>query len=247
MGRNIKNLISLGLASLVAVAMGWYVRQDVDFFLIKDVPVEIAFPETHSPIAKHLKSEILTIVKPVKKANIWKVDLSDLQAEILKQTWVKAVALRRVFPSRLSIQVTTEEAVLLYMTKKGEILPVLAGGEVLKPISPTLVPDIPFMKGKRLMKDSTERLKLIKLFQQVPQKGALRLRNITDVRFEPTLGLTFKLIKERATVHLGESSIQTKGLQVLRVNEYLRSQKQKARVIDASFSKKVLVRLRKQT
>ena len=247
MGRNLKSLITLAFALVLVAGAGWYVRQDMEFFFIKDMPVEMAFPENHSPIANHLKAEFLTIIKPLKKSNIWKVNLSDLRAEILQQNWIKSVALRRVFPNRLSIQVTTEEAVLLYMDRKGKILPVLADGKILKPLSPTLVPDIPFMKDKRLIKDSGKRLQLIRLFQQIPQKGVLRRGNITDVRVLPTLGLTFKLIKERATVHLGENNIQTKGLQVLRVNEYLKSQKQKARVIDASFSKKVLVRLRKQT
>ena len=247
MNRGFKNLIYLGLLCVVVALLGWYVRQDVEFFVVKDVPIKIAFPETHAPIASHIKSEVLQLVKPVKKANIWKVDLPQLRSSILEKTWVKNVALRRIFPNQLDIQITTKEAILLHMNKKGEIRPVLLDGKILPPVKPTLVPDIPFIKGKALLKDSKERQKLIALFQQIPRQGALSLSNITDVRLEPTLGLSFKLIKEQAVVHLGEQNIQTKGLQILRVTEYLQSQNQKARVIDASFSKKVLVRLRKRS
>ena len=87
----------------------------------------------------------------------------------------------------------------------------------------------------------------MEVFQQIPAIGPLKKENIESVDFNSVSGLTLKLLDEDVEVHFGQVNIQTKALQILRVLDYLKSQKHKARVIDASFTKKVLVRLRKRS
>jgi hypothetical protein len=53
------------------------------------------------------------------------------------------------------------------------------------------------------------------------------------------------LIQPAVQVVLGEDSLNTKVERVAQVLNYLSAEQIKGRVIDASFSKKVLVRLRK--
>jgi len=87
----------------------------------------------------------------------------------------------------------------------------------------------------------------VQLVHEIPDAGLLKKDNISSIRFLQNEGLTLKFLDNKTTVHLGWENISTKGLQILKVQEYLESQKQKARVIDGSFNKKVLVRLRKRS
>ena len=110
-----------------------------------------------------------------------------------------------------------------------------------------MVPAAPLLRNNKIARDVVLLKKVLQLFSEIPAIGALKRENIESVDYNSETGLTLRLIDSKAVVHLGEQNIQTKALQVLRVTDYLESQKQKARVIDASFTKKVLVRLRKRS
>ncbi len=90
-------------------------------------------------------------------------------------------------------------------------------------------------------------MKVLTLYNDIPSIGLLKKENRASVDFDSITGLSVTLVEDSIVVHFGHQDVEAKSLQVLRVTDYLQSQKQKARVIDASFSKKVLVRLRKRS
>lgn len=243
----IKNiLLSLGLILIVGL-VGWSLRHESDYFIVDETPVEIEFDENHEVILDLLKSKIEPQIKALKGVNIWQTQLSAIQNSLLGNEWVEKVVVQRKLPNKIHIKLDLESIAFLYMDQQNKIHPITKSGKVLSVIPSTITPIAPILRNSKVSKNLELRTQLINLLSEVPNIDALKIENIAEVDFQPVTGLTLELINERATVHLGSQDIQTKGLQVLRVTDYLKSQKQKARVIDASFSKKVLVRLRKRS
>jgi len=230
----------------VAGGSGWYLRNESHFFIVESTPFVIDVPEGHMNVAAKLKPELLKILSGVQEQNIWRSDLRGLKRQILGQEWVKDVHLQRRFPNEISVHVSLEDVLFNYMNSQSW-QSITRSGKRLIAKSAGALPDRPVLKTKAVFENQDLLQKVIRLFNELPNTGAFQRKNIGEVRWQKTEGLTLLLLEEGATVHLGHENISTKGLQVLRVTDYLKSQKQKARVIDASFNKKVLVRLRKRS
>ncbi len=232
--------------ALVATA-GWYFKNESDFFLVKEVPVEIEYDQTNFPMVQTIKPLILEKQKALFGKNIWSLGLTQIRSDFLESDRVQDVEIRRHFPNKLSLLVKVNKVVFIYADKKNNLFPITENASVTSKISPTSAPHAPLFRNTLIAEDPLRLRKVIELFAEVPKINSLQLENIASVDFQDVTGLSLRLIDNDETIYLGQDHIATKGLQVVRVLEYLKSQKQKARVIDASFSKKVLVRLRKRS
>ena len=140
---------------------------------------------------------------------------------------------------------TLHEVLFTFFDTKLGFAPVLRSGEVLDQASFRWLPDSPLVKNIKLRADAKLTRELVKLFKQVPSLGPLRPSNLVELDLHPSNGLSLFLSDEETWVYLGKTKITKNALRVIRVLDYLKSQKYKARVIDGGFDKKVLVRLRK--
>lgn len=232
---------------MIALSVGWYLRTESDFFIVRDLQVDVEFEENQEALLVSLKPELAKLTSGLKGENIWKVGLSGVRAALLKHPWIREVELGRKFPSQIVTLIKLEPVALLYHDKKNRIFPILENSKKMPQIAATLAPVAPILRNNKILKDEEKLKMVLNLISEVPRIGPLKKENIESVDFSSVTGLSLKLIKEDLIVHLGSTNIQTKALQVLRVTDYLQSQKQNARVIDASFTKKVLVRLRKRS
>ena len=243
----LKKILIITIPVIIIASLGWSLRYETEFFVIKDVPVEIEYELDQEIVLKLIKPFVEPKTKALKGINIWKANLGDLRDNIISNEWIKNVTVQRKLPNKIFMKIDLQDIVLLYSDNKNRIYPITQSGKVLSVIDRTLVPEAPITRNKKILESESDRKQLIELLNEVPNIQSLNKDNIAEVDLLPVTGLTLELINEQATVHLGLKNISTKGLQVLRVTDYLKSQKQKARVIDASFSKKVLVRLRKRS
>lgn len=241
----LKKIFLLFVPVLLAAFFGHALRAEKNFFIISDASVSVVYEENQKAMIQALKPYWVEKILGLKGQNIWKVSLSRLRSRILENRWVEKVELWRKFPHRISTKIHLKKIVILFADEKNKIFAITGNGEKLGPIDPTLVPVVPVMYNDKLVKDPELLRKLVGMLERVPDFGGLKTENISSIDFKPMTGLQLNLIDSETTVHLGEKNISTKGLQVLRVMDYLKSQNQKACVIDASFTKKVLVRLRK--
>lgn len=241
-----KTLLVVG--PLVATALlGWFLRNETDFFLVEQVPTEIEFEKNQENLVRSISPELNSRLNALKGVNIWKLNLSQVRSGMMTNEWIENVEIRRIFPNEISALVRFKNVVFLFINGQNQIHPVTTDGQILKKVSSSIAPLAPVLRNNKLANDKEQMSKLIALYNEVPNIGSLKRDNIASVDFNSVSGLTLQLINEDSTVHLGELDISTKGLQVVRVTDYLKSQNQKARVIDASFTKKVLVRLRKRS
>ncbi len=245
--RWLKNSLLIFLPLGLVLMVGWYLRTEKDFFVVKSVPIHVKASPKQKALLKSLKNELNQPILAMKGTNIWQASLSESQQKILSNKWVKSVEMRRRFPDKIDTIIHLHEPALLFVDKKNNIFPILDNGDRLPKLKASLAPAVPLLRNNNILDEPKKMKRLLKLFSEVPGIGPLAKENILQVDMNSVSGLSFELIEEDVVVYLGTESIQTKALQVLRVIDYLKSQKQKARVIDASFSKKVLVRLRKRS
>jgi cell division septal protein FtsQ len=243
----IKKILIFQIPIIIVAFMGWSLRGESDFFKIKEVPIEVEFAQDQSALIESLKPKISQSLNALKGVSIWKVSLKDVQKNLLSNSWIEQVELHRTFPNKISAFIRFVPISFLFVDNKNRIFPVTENGVKLGKTKPTLVPVAPILRNNNIMKDEAILKKMISLLDEVPSIGDLKKENRGSINYSQANGLTLTLIAGEEIVHFGEVDISTKALQILRVLDYLKSQKQKARVIDASFTKKVLVRPRKRS
>lgn len=227
--------------------MSWIFFKQDDFFHLERAEVEVEFHSDQSALLAHIRPQILQIVDDLKGQNVWRLSLRQIRKHLQETPWLDDVQVQRRFPNQVAIDIRLKDLAYMHVDSQGLWHPVAKSGEALPPLAPGLLPPKPILESSELFMDQEMRNKIVGLMQEVPPLGIFRPENISHVDYNPTTGLAFTLIDEDLKVFLGEENLQTKALQVLKVSDYLQSQNQKARVIDASFSKKVLVRLRKRS
>ncbi len=245
--KKLKTAILFIVPSVIAATMGWWISHDTHYFIVDKTQVEVEFVENQAFLLSHIKPSLLAEIESLKGQNLWRLSLKNVRESLLKNGWIKEVEIQRRFPNELMVSFNLQDVAFLYINAKKQIRPVSLLGELLPALPIGLLPSAPIVRNIKIIEDQELLKKVLALVRQVPQIGPLNLDNVASIDYQSTTGLAFELIEEGAIVYFGEQDIQTKALQVLKVTDYLKSQKQKVRVIDASFSKKVLVRPRKRS
>ncbi len=231
------------ISVLLVVFLGQFLGTEKDFFMVSDTPVSVVYEGSQKAMVQALKPRWVEELLSLRGKNIWNISLPELQKKILENDWVGKVELRRHFPNQISTIIHLKDIAILFVGRKNKIFAITGKGEKLGPVEPTLVPVVPVLYNVRIAEDPELLGRLLGMMEAVPDFGVLKTENIASIDLKPMTGLQLNLIDSKVTVYLGEKNISIKGLQVLRVTDYLKSQNQKARIIDASFTKKVLVRL----
>lgn len=241
-------LLSLVMAvGLSASLLYW----DSHFFTVKKVSVTIVEGENaqkKSSLEGSAISSAQKVLKIYSHKNIWRLDLDKIAKDILKDQTILSAQVQRDLPSHLSAVIHVREVAILYQDRKGQIIPVTFDGILLEPVPIESAPDAPILRDASVVKDATRLKKIISLVDALPENGTVSRATISEIKWTESEGLKLELMRtDTGLIVLGETEIELRAKRAASVIKYLESQKQKWRVIDASFSKKVLVRLRKHS
>ena len=242
----------LGLIALGAVAT------QTSLFTVTAIPVEVQIVNSGS--VEHILQQNVSqqisknAAKLFTNKNIWAVSLRKVRDVVVSEPWVQSVRISRTLPNHVNVVVEPKRAVAMLLVQKAkgsnpELRALASDGSVLKLPNSTAALDVPIARGP-LFSAETEagaeaRAKLIEFISSIPNEGSLSTKNIAEITYVPNEGFSLALIPMKSTVLLGSEKIQTKVTRVSQVLDYLLAHQLRGRVIDASFSKKVLVRLRK--
>ena len=248
-----KSIILTAAAFVLTAGVLLAFSQRMGLFVVKRVPVALApaGSEDQSQLFKGsgLRERLEAEVKPFTGKRIWEIDIDSLRASIVKDQWVQDVLISRTFPNSLNVRVTQKNPILVMVGAKGTFSPITEEGEVLGELPPGSLPDVPLLRSEGLGKDAAEiekrRIQIVEFVKALPEKGILTRKNISEISWNREDGINLTIIQPRAEVKLGDDRPELKILRVTQVLNYLAQHQLKERVIDASFSKKVLVRLRK--
>ncbi len=241
----------VGLIALGAVAT------QTSLFIVENIPVEVQIVNSGSIehiVQQTVSAQILKNEKLFKNKSIWAVSLSKVQDVVAAEPWVQSIRISRRLPNIVNVVVEPKRAVAMLLVQKAkglnpELRALTQDGSVLKLPNSTAALDVPIARGPMFAAETAEgteaRAKLIEFIASIPNEGSLSTKNIAEITFTPEEGFSLALIPMKSTVLLGNEKIQTKVTRVSQVLDYLLAHQLRGRVIDASFSKKVLVRLRK--
>lgn len=222
--------------ALLAAHSDWMRIQHVDIDLIRGSDQEVIFQRISNTLSPQFKS--------FEGRYFWQVTLSQIYEIVAKDKRVKSVNIYREFPDRLRVEVEPRTPVLAYLALDGRIYPVATDATLLPPLPLKDGSDLPFLRGEDFKDEQALRARAIELFENLPEQGFLSKAQTSEIAFTKQDGFKIFVSGSKAEVKMGDTDFGPKISRVQKVLSYLDAQSIKGRVIDARFSKKVVVRVR---
>ncbi len=231
------------IPALVAGTIFWLDRQG--FFNLDQIEITIENRDINPQFLQPLVADLNANMEGYRGRSLWHLDLPKISAGTQKMKWIESIAISRRWPSRLQVTVQPKSVKLLFLSKAGDIFPIVEDGSFLPAVSTKTAPDVALLEGTAFESNLEMRKKAVKVISEIPRDGKFSHGKISELRFDPKEGFWATLIQSGIKVKMGEENIPLKSARVSQVLEYLETRQLEARVIDANLSKKVLVRLRK--
>jgi len=234
---------------IVIPLIGYIAYRQLDaegFFRLQKIEIVIQSSEkSMPPYLQPLVEKIESRLSGFKGTSLVKLNMQKIYQDLFDLNWIQNVQLVREWPAALRVEIVPQAIKFLYMSKKGSLFPVMADGRIADAINPATAPDVAVLNGEAFVENQNLRSKVITMLEEIPDKGPFSPQNISEIKYESKDGFWISLIKSGIQVKMGDDQFVIKGARVNQVLEYLDTNEFKARVIDATLSQKVLVRLRK--
>jgi cell division septal protein FtsQ len=175
---------------------------------------------------------------------VWEVSLEEIMQLIETDRRVEKASVRRSFPNFVTVEITPRQPLLLLLGVGGELFPLATDASLLPALSVSASPDLPLLRGLEFFEDAEARKTIVSVMEFVPSSGLFSRASISEVRMNKEKEITFFLNQAGTQVLIGNHLDQGQAARIEQVLKYLVGHSIKGRVIDARFSKKVVVRVR---
>ncbi|HEX4923393.1 MAG TPA: FtsQ-type POTRA domain-containing protein [Bdellovibrionales bacterium] len=231
------NLVLFGAVAALMYRSGLFKIAHVQLIASPDSSGQMMFDEYRESLERRLAK--------IKGVDIWEADVGGIAAHAESLPWVRKVSVRRIFPSTIRVEVEPKAIAAVIATDKGRLLPLSNEADLLPPLPATKFPDVPVIRDRKIFKDEALRKKTVGILRELPDKGLMGRANIAEISADQGEEFWLSLVEDNLKVKIGSTHVPLRAARVEKVLEYLRSNNMQARVIDADFSKKVVVKLRK--
>ncbi len=211
---------------------------------VEHFQIELVEGSNEDLLFQRIKNSLQAQFKVYEGRYVWQVPLKSLYELVARDKRVKSVSIYREFPSVFRMVIEPHTPVLAYLDRDGRIYPVAADAALLPALPAHEAPDLPILRGEPFRDEAVLREMAIELFKAIPDDGAIRKASVSEILYTAKDGFKVFISGADSEVKLGDSDFGPKLSRVTKVLSYLESQNIKGRVIDARFSKKVVVRLR---
>ncbi len=240
--------ISLFLCAVFA-AIALTFRFDNKLFAIEKIQVSWApsaeeYCSEQRLLCQSLLSNLNENLKSIANKKIWQVDISALRTELMQNNWFKMVSVTRRYPNEMSFIVDLEHPVAL-LANGNEILAVAEEGQLLEPVKISYLPSLPILRGENFTRSLVLRKMASDFLHDISSNSELSIHTIAEMTYSKEENFSLLILPSKSIVKMNSDHVTLKAARVAQVIEYLNSNQMNGRVIDARFSKKVLVRLRK--
>jgi len=243
-------LKALFITSLISVVVGGL---HSDLFKIKSTVIEESAESSGPEVFDSLQSHAKEIAEKYHDQNIWWVDVSDIAQKIRALPGVKDVVVERQPPHQIKIILLPEPIRLVYVTRQGQLYPITESATVLKNFRSKIYPDVPITLDEKVIKNSKIRAQAVDLVSSLPPSGLLSRTSVAELKIaseknknsNEQVDFWLTLIQPDVKVKINSKNAAVKAERVERVLDYTRKHNLHARVIDSEYSKKVVVKLRK--
>lgn len=235
-------LFALGVITLVA---GLLIALNPGWIRVEAVQIELAPDSKEFLLYQRIRSSLAPRLRRFEGQYFWEVPLNGVYEVAAQDRRVKRVTVRREFPVRLRLEVEPHTPVLDYISKDGRVYPLATDATLLPAHTLADSSNLPFLRGEELKDQAPLREAAIQLYSGIPEEGFLSRKTVSEIYYSKKSGFSLFVGGAASEVKIGDSDFGPKISRVQKVLSYLDSQGVKGRVIDARFSKKVVVRVRK--
>jgi cell division protein FtsQ len=233
----------LSILLLFAIAIAYSVIADKSLLKIDQITIEAQDPDVVSPEFNKIKPVLEARLKEWQGQFLWDVKIEQVLKTILADVRISEAHVMRKLPNQIYIAVKARKSVLVVMNSQGDIFPIAEDASLMPAVKASEAPDVPVLRGKKFLQTNELRKLAVQMIQEIPETGVFSRQAISEISYDKE-GFWLSLINRGVRVKMGEGRISEKSDRVARVLRYLESEDLNGRVIDASLSKKVLVKLR---
>lgn len=237
-----KALVNFGLGAAIfsLIASGVYFGILNGVFKIQEIELQAGQGEI---LADEVRAEWAARIKSLEGHYIWEKSIREISSKISKDPRVAEVQVKRRLPNRLKISLVTHQPFLMLMGKTGLPSFVSNLGTIIPKKAGQKIPDVPVLRGMIFHKDEGKRRLAVKMMMDLGRYSSNFAQKISEIHFSDREGFWMNIAPAGVMVKLGEGQWVERSHLVERVLNYLDKHQLQARVIDARFDKKVVVRL----
>jgi cell division protein FtsQ len=247
--RKIRQLSVILFSALIVTGLGLTLVRESSIFYVEKINIHIAdesgdFCLKQKSLCQYLEAELNESLSTEVGKKIWQVDIHSLRNRIIKNKWFKTLAVSRLYPNKINVEASIEQPIAL-LNVNSEIFALNDRGEILQAVKYSFLPVRPVFKGENLFKDLELRKLATQFLKNFSMSSELSVENIAELTYSKDDYFTLLILPSHSIVKMSSDHVKLKAARVSQVIEYLNTNQLSSRVIDARFSKKVLVRLRK--
>lgn len=220
---------------------GYYMIKE-GLFNVKKVELEIL--EAPSPYVQVLTQRLMPILEGARGKPIWEFEVAAQTERLHREEWIDKIKIRRIWPNQILAQISAKKISANMIVASNIFIPISNDGSLFPRAKRELIPDHPVLLGKEFIRDEGLREKAIKQLESLPKTGPFTSGAISDLFLDKENRIWMRLIQDSIQVKIGDELPELKAERVAQVMNYLDEKQMDARVIDADFSKKVLVKPR---
>ncbi len=174
---------------------------------------------------------------------VWRLPLHQLSNELAENPLVKDYYIQRSWPDAVHVEITPKD--IAGVLKKGTGFALILDDGSLVENSSLHLPDTVVLVGKGFEEVSSERLRALRLYRQLPEQGVFSQARVSEIGLDDKRGIWIRLIGAAFLVYMGDEGWGEKAPKISQVMNYLKANGIEARVIEANLTKKVVVKMRK--
>lgn len=237
-----KGLALLTLVVLLGAGVALFVKENL--MSLESVQVRLAKDSGQTHLFERIQKDLDKQFVQYKGQPLYDVSLSEMMDLIEKDRRVATASLRRTFPNQITVEISPRRPLALLLGLDGKFHPVASDASLLPSMSVNASSDLPVLRGLSFFKSRGDRMKIVEILDTLPLDGEFSQSTISEIRMNRAKEVTLFLSESGQRVLIGKSLDKGQVERVEQVLKYLRSRSIKGRVIDARFSKKVVVRVR---
>lgn len=113
------HLLTTGLSFLCLSGLGWgvYSATQSDLFQVMDIQIESNLPDP--PVSESSIRHLMNV--PLKKKNLFHLNLSEIEKRVLTESWVDSVQFQRKLPHTLLVKINYRIPQAIWVGKRGNL------------------------------------------------------------------------------------------------------------------------------
>lgn len=214
------------------------------FFNIQKIEIVVQDEKIHERFFHPRIENLKIILATYQNKSLWDLRLREVAKLVESQEWVESVNVVRLWPANLEVRVGKKKIEFLLSNKVGKLYPVTDQAELLGEVEVKHAPDVILLQGDAFKSSSELRRKALSLVKEIPNEGGFSKVNISEISYDKKEGFWARIASDGLRVKLGQDNYSLKAARVNQVLEYMSRNEKSAAMIDADFSKKVLVKVK---